>query len=216
MGDPGSTPNPTGAVNFVSLQDLSCTSSTACTAALADITPPEGRVTRGGKMEQYRVVHPVNAKSYRGIQQYAIFCLVLVSDSMHGCWGIQRLFGLCNACIENWNGTTWSIQPSSNPAGAESSSLTGVVHLGRPLASLSDGTRVKKILQFWRRDGTVQNGQFNQPLVRLVTSFLESRVRRRLLVLRSAEPAGDMRSRRPGMALNGQYIKSHSHGRGRQ
>jgi hypothetical protein len=118
------TPNPTGAQGS-GLGTVSCTSASACTAVGAYNTGP----TTGGTLAErwngstWSIQHTPNPAGGSSIVLGGVSCAsatacTAVGDYNNGTTGVTL--------AERWNGSTWSIQPTPNPAGAPVSLLNGV------------------------------------------------------------------------------------------
>lgn len=116
-----STPNPTGST-YNTLNGVSCTSSTACTAV--------GRYeTSSG---EYKTLAEFWNGSTWAIQSSATTAGLLEDiscTSSTACTAVGGSFvsGIPErALIERWNGTSWAIQTNAEPAGSEAGELHGV------------------------------------------------------------------------------------------
>ena len=121
-----STPTPRG-LPYGDLPGVSCTSASACTAVGAAGADSGPQVTLAERWNgtSWAVQHTPNPTGVRGSSLSAVSCTsvtacVAVGEVSHGS-GIDT-----TTLAERWNGTSWSIQPTPNPAGAADSSLSAV------------------------------------------------------------------------------------------
>lgn len=119
-----STPNPTGEVSFISLQGISCTSATACTAVGA-YNSPGGRVTLAERWNgtAWSIQATPNPSGTLNSMLSAVSCSSATACTAVGQYNDSSGY---KTLVESWNGTTWSIQSNPNPEGIESSSFDGV------------------------------------------------------------------------------------------
>jgi len=109
------TPNPAGAVTETTLDGVSCTSRTACTAVGDSYNPISGTqsVAERWNGSAWTIQQTVNPPG-NDVFLYAVSC-----ESPTACTAVGRSFGGATAgwtsLIEQWNGTTWSRIPSPNP-----------------------------------------------------------------------------------------------------
>jgi hypothetical protein len=117
------TPNATGASSS-SLQGVSCTSTTACIA----VGESNGTGTQSTLAERWDgtawTIQPTpnptgaSSSSLSGLSCTSATACTAVGNYISG--------GVTQTLAERWDGTAWTIQPTSNPTGASSSSLSGV------------------------------------------------------------------------------------------
>src|SRR5215470_8213458 len=113
------TPNPTGAASSV-LGGVSCTAPSACTATGTAANRPLAERWDGVK---WRIQHTPSPAG--GGFLAAVSCTSAVACTAVG--ARTDSFGNPTATLaERWNGTTWTIQPTPNPAGAPGTALFGV------------------------------------------------------------------------------------------
>jgi hypothetical protein len=109
------TPNPSG-VNFSLLSGVSCATRDACTAVGASLA--EG--WNGTSWQIQPLPSPAGAAF---ISLAGVSCASPAACTAVGTYttGVATL-----TLAERWNGTSWQIQPTPNPAGAAIATLTGV------------------------------------------------------------------------------------------
>ena len=113
------TPNPTGAASSV-LGGVSCTAPSACTATGTAANRPLAERWDGVK---WRIQHTPSPAG--GGFLAAVSCTSAVACTAVG--ARTDSFGNPTATLaERWNGTSWTIQPTPNPAGAPGTALFGV------------------------------------------------------------------------------------------
>jgi hypothetical protein len=119
------TPNPVGARNTF-LAGVSCTAPTACVAVGYSISTSNAVTTlaeqwNGSAWSILSTPSPVGS---------VISSLAAVAcTSATACTAVGDSFNAANVkstLDERWNGTTWSVQPTPDPAGASNSTLVGV------------------------------------------------------------------------------------------
>lgn len=120
------TPNPTGATNS-SLLGVSCTSSTACTAAGYYFNSSGVRVTLAESWNgsTWSIQSTPNRTGATGNILLGVSC-----TSSTACTAVGGDFpsggGPQETLVERWNGIEWAIQTSANPSGSQASVLHGV------------------------------------------------------------------------------------------
>src|SRR5215470_1571363 len=113
------TPNPTGAASSV-LGGVSCTAPSACTATGTAANRPLAERWDG---VTWRIQHTPSPAG--GGFLAAVSCTSAVACTAVG--ARTDSFGNPTGTLaERWNGTTWTIQPTPNPAGAPGTALFGV------------------------------------------------------------------------------------------
>jgi len=81
----------------------------------------------GGAVERLRMVDLADPQPRRREQQRPDGRFVRSADRLHRCRRLlPDLRAVTLALVERWEGTSWSIQPTPNPAGTTESLLTGV------------------------------------------------------------------------------------------
>ena len=119
------TPNPVGARNTF-LAGVSCTAPTACVGVGYSISTSNAVTTlaeqwNGSAWSILSTPSPVGS---------VISSLAAVAcTSATACTAVGDSFNAANVkstLDERWNGTTWSVQPTPDPAGASNSTLVGV------------------------------------------------------------------------------------------
>ena len=119
------TPNPVGARNTF-LAGVSCTAPTACVAVGYSISTSNAVTTlaeqwNGSAWSILSTPSPLGS---------VISSLAAVAcTSATACTAVGDSFNAANVkstLDERWNGTTWSVQPTPDPAGASNSTLVGV------------------------------------------------------------------------------------------
>jgi hypothetical protein len=107
------------------LSGVSCTSATTCTAigGHCGCWPDTPLVERwdGASWSTEPTPNPAGARSNL---LFAISCVSPTVCTAVGSYDRPHVFGV--PMVEHWDGTSWSVQPSTNPAGATSSYLYGV------------------------------------------------------------------------------------------
>jgi hypothetical protein len=119
------TPAPAGATLSV-LGAVSCTSASACEAAGAYITSAGTTVMLAERWDGTSwVIQPTPAPAgATSSALYAVSCTSASACTAVG--GYVNSGGDVVTLAERWDGTSWAIQSTPNPAGADSSSLEGV------------------------------------------------------------------------------------------
>jgi hypothetical protein len=104
------------------LYGVTCTSATAC-AAVGQLILGTPSVQRwdGTRWWQQTVPVPLGTKA---ATLYGVSCPAATACTAVGNYTTRS--GVEQTLAEQWNGTTWSVVPTPNPAGATSSSLSGV------------------------------------------------------------------------------------------
>jgi hypothetical protein len=120
------TPNPAGSTGSY-LQGVSCHSATICTAAGHYVTGTGAIVTlaehwNGTAWAVQATPNPPHAAG--NSQLSSISCASLTSCTAAGWYATAS--GGTRALAEHWNGSTWTIQATPDPAGATFSYLAGV------------------------------------------------------------------------------------------
>jgi hypothetical protein len=119
-----STPNPTGAT-FSEAGNISCPSVTACTAVGIYNEPSGGLILAerwngtGWSIQSTPIPAGATSSSLGGVS-----CTSANACTATG--GYTNSAGTGLTLAESWNGTTWSVQSTPNPAGATSSGLGAV------------------------------------------------------------------------------------------
>jgi hypothetical protein len=118
------TPNPVE--DRSELLGVSCTSATACTAVGVYLS---GGTTNDTLAERWNgsawtVQTTPNPVGSNGATLNAVSCSSATACTAVGSW--VNSSSVTVTLAERWNGTTWSVQTASNPAGATSSQLLGV------------------------------------------------------------------------------------------
>ena len=119
------SPNPAGASN-VTLSGVSCPTSTSCFAVGSFVNTSfvtKSLVERWNGTTWTRVTNPNPAGSSSTILN-GVSCPTTTSCFAVGS-SVDSSFAT-NSFVESWNGTTWSIGASPNPAGGTESSFNGV------------------------------------------------------------------------------------------
>jgi hypothetical protein len=119
------TPNPSGATAS-HLNNVSCTAATACTAA-GDYTNGSGtEVTLSERWNgsTWAVRATPNPSGAVASSLSGVSCTAATACSAAGFY--INGSGTELTLAESWNGTSWAIQPTPNPAGATSSALSGL------------------------------------------------------------------------------------------
>ena len=123
-----STPNPTGAGgSSPSLQDVSCTSATACTA-VGDFYNSSGTaVTLAERWNgtSWKIQSTPNPTGAGGSHLKDVSCTTATACTAVGS-SYNNSTGKLVTLAERWNGTAWTIQSTPNPTGAGGSYLEGV------------------------------------------------------------------------------------------
>jgi hypothetical protein len=119
------TPNPAGAMNSF-LPGDSCTSATACTAVGYSINTSDTVTSLAERWNgtAWSIQATPNPAGAVGSSLAAVAC-----TSGTACTAVGDYFNSSNiesTVDERWNGTAWSVQPTPNPAGANSSELVSV------------------------------------------------------------------------------------------
>jgi hypothetical protein len=119
------TPNPAGATQSV-LSGVSCTAATACTAVGYYVESDGTPVTlaerwNGSSWAIQPTPNPTGATQslLSGVSCTAATACTAVGDYLNSSGAFVTL-------AERWNGSSWAIQPTPNPAGATSDALSGV------------------------------------------------------------------------------------------
>jgi hypothetical protein len=120
-----STPNPSGAKSSW-LEDVSCTSSTACTAVGRYLNSSSVEVSlaerwNGSEWSVQSTPNPSGAKWSRPADVSCSSSTACLAVGSYESSGSVRM-----TLAEAWNGATWSIQTTPNPVGSEWNSLKGV------------------------------------------------------------------------------------------
>ena len=119
------TPNPAGTTD-VSLSAVSCPSATACTAA-GDYTDSAGTdltLAESWNGTTWSVQATPNPAGAQGSSLSGISCPSATACTAAGSY--TNSAGNQLMLAERWNGTSWSVQATPNPAGSTGSSLSGV------------------------------------------------------------------------------------------
>jgi hypothetical protein len=114
------TPNPPGAQSFSVLTGVSCTARDACEASGASDTGVFAERWNGTTWSLQTVPPPTGAQFP---QLYGVSC---AASSCEAVGSYQDSSGALVTLGERWNGTSWAIQPTPNPARANSNYLSGV------------------------------------------------------------------------------------------
>jgi hypothetical protein len=120
-----STPNPTGAeASF--LDAVSCATAGTCTAVGSHVNSSGTSVTlaeewSGTSWSLQSTPNPAGAK---GSELSGVACALATACIAVGHYDDSA--GKSVTLAEDWNGTSWSVQSTPNPAGAEGSELSGV------------------------------------------------------------------------------------------
>ena len=129
------TPNPAGAT-LVGLDDVSCTSATACTAVGGYYTaspPISATLAEQWNGTNWTIEPTPNPAGTTAGQQNGLDGVSCTSAT--ACTAVRAYFyqpslatpaHVDGIMAERWNGTTWTIQPTPTPAGANSPKLIGV------------------------------------------------------------------------------------------
>ena len=128
------TPNPQNP-NHASLNSVSCTSASACTAVgTADGFVVLAEAWNGTSWSIQPTPNPAGttAATLFGVSCLSASTCFAVGNNRNGS-GVHRLLA------EAWNGSSWSIQPAPSPAGASRSYLNGV-SCTTPSACIAVGT----------------------------------------------------------------------------
>ncbi|MGA2210704.1 MAG: hypothetical protein ABSH30_13810 [Acidimicrobiales bacterium] len=120
------TPNPAGAQESATLSGVSCTAANACTA-VGEYTNGSGVTVTlaeswdGTSWSIQATPNPSGAEgsSLSGVSCTGASSCTAVGDYSDGSGGEETL-------VEAWDGTSWSIQATPNPSGAQESGLSGV------------------------------------------------------------------------------------------
>ena len=120
-----STPNPIGAAHSF-LQDVSCTSASACTA-VGDYTTSAGvdqalAENWNGTTWTLQSTPTPSGASSSGLS--GVSCTSASACTATGYYTSSA--GVGQTLAETWNGTTWTLQSTPTPNGAASSALSGV------------------------------------------------------------------------------------------
>jgi hypothetical protein len=124
-------PNPTGAVG-ATLESVSCTSSTSCMAVgnFHESGKKKKTLTESWSGTEWKVKSSPNPAEAVGEVKFAsVSCLSSTSCFAAGSYVTKEVIGIPEeekTLAETWNGTEWTIQSSSNAAGAKLNSLAGV------------------------------------------------------------------------------------------
>ena len=150
------TPNPAGA-SRAALNAVSCTSATACTA-VGNYTASGGtQVTLAERWDgtNWSVQATPNPAGATASDLLGVSCATATACTAAGL--STGSTGTKTLLAESWNGTSWSIQATPNPAGATASGLLGVSCTSATACTAvgnytaSDGTQVT-LAERW--DGT--------------------------------------------------------------
>jgi hypothetical protein len=121
-----STPNPAGS-QFGTLNGVSCTSATLCTAVGFDDSPSVGGVTLAERLTGTSwVIQPTpNPTGAASAQLSSVSCVSANACTAVGSYATSgNIFS--GTLVERWNGTQWKIQKSPNPTTAVRAGLLGV------------------------------------------------------------------------------------------
>jgi hypothetical protein len=120
-----STPNPTGAKSSW-LEDVSCTSSTACTAVGRYENSSSVEVTLAERWNgsEWSIQSTPNPTGAIWSRLADVSCASSTACMAVGSYDDSA--GVRVTLAEHWNGTEWSIQTTSNPTGSEWNALKGV------------------------------------------------------------------------------------------
>ena len=119
------TPTPSGAVESV-LNGVSCSSATSCVAVgkYRDSTGTAQPLTEIWDGSQWLIQAVPNPTGSEASILNGVSCTSSTSCTAVGYYVSQYERSLTLA--EFWNGTSWTVQPSANPAGSQATILTGV------------------------------------------------------------------------------------------
>ncbi len=120
------TPNPKGVARASQLFDVACASANACTAVGLDVSSSDVQVTlaeawNGTKWSIQTTPNPSGALQS---QLSSVSC-----TSASACTAVGYYVDSSDVAVtlaEAWNGSSWSIQTTPNPSGAQASELTNV------------------------------------------------------------------------------------------
>jgi len=120
-----STPNPSGAAHSF-LQDVACTSASACTATgyyatSAGVDQALAESWNGTTWTLQSTPTPSGATSSA---LSGVSCTSASACTATGYYATSA--GVYQTLAETWNGTTWTLQSTPTPSGATSSALSGV------------------------------------------------------------------------------------------
>jgi hypothetical protein len=117
------SPNPGSASNSNVLNDVSCTSATACMAVGYSWVPggPDKTLTESWNGSRWTVLPSPNPATVGGNELSGVSC---VSATACTAVGYSDIPSPERTLIESWNGTSWSVAPSPSPNGE--ASLSGV------------------------------------------------------------------------------------------
>ena len=117
-------PHPAGASSSF-LGDVSCRSSTACTAVgFSERNDTELALAERWNGSQWSIQPTSSPAGSTGSGLNSVSCPTTRACTAVGTYADQA--GNTLALAERWNGSSWSIQPVLTPVGATGSSLTGV------------------------------------------------------------------------------------------
>jgi hypothetical protein len=120
-----STPNPEGAkASF--LDDVSCVSSTACTAtgSYKNSSGVEVTLAEGWNGSKWEIQSTPNPEGAKGSVLRGVSCA-----SSTACTGVGWYTNSSGALVtlaEGWNGTKWEVESTPNPAGSKGSYLRSI------------------------------------------------------------------------------------------
>ncbi|MFZ0666127.1 MAG: hypothetical protein WAM97_10255 [Acidimicrobiales bacterium] len=118
------TPNPKGISQESELLSVACTSANACTAvggSVSEVTTALVEAWNGTKWSIQTTPTPSGAQDSA---LYAVACTSASACTAVG--GYENSSDADETLAEVWNGTSWSIQSTPNPSGAEASALNSV------------------------------------------------------------------------------------------
>ena len=120
-----STPNPAGAKSSW-LEDVSCTSSTACTAVGRYINSSGIEVTLAERWNgtNWTIQATSNPSGAKWSRLADVACTSATSCTAVGSY--ENSGSVRMTLAESWNGTVWAIKSTPNPVGSEWNSLKGV------------------------------------------------------------------------------------------
>jgi hypothetical protein len=156
------SPNRTGATPQNFLVDVSCVSASYC-VAVGQSGAPDGSLVRslaerwnGTSWAIMSSVNPAGAKgtSLRGVScTSSTSCIAVgLSAAVFGCGCEDYPTSPEPSLAERWNGTSWSIEATPNPAGSVVSALNGVACLNdtecRAVGYWTNGPMAKTLTEF--------------------------------------------------------------------
>jgi antitoxin (DNA-binding transcriptional repressor) of toxin-antitoxin stability system len=120
-----STPNPAG-FKSASLSGVSCPTSTSCTAVGTYTNSSGTQLTLAERWNgsEWSIQSTPNPAGAKASSLSGVSCSTSTSCTAVGTYTDEG--GTQRTLAAYWNGTTWSIQTTPNPAGAKASSLSGV------------------------------------------------------------------------------------------